>query len=456
MRLGWHLFLVIVVQISFGHIARTEGPVDTDRAKRFGDFGYMPPLRERYKGRLFRLSQDYPRELPHQDKLPKFLEIDFRESWREYVMAARAYCFDGNIKGGWVEDDFDVAKDNPSQWFHMPWQHYGKTGREGIHGLTKEAKIKPCQIAASQKSLGQTYAVAFYNELGAYQIGQVWRHPTKPTPYLHDIRFPVGTVVFKLLFADIPLAEVPYLVPPLEWRAYVTETYESAKRKEKMLALIQMDIMVRDKRAPYGWIFTTFQYNGVQARDNRWENLVPIGIQWGNDPDVKDDFTNTELVRTIRNPRLKETIINPDDDELPPTHLGWNGRLNGPVDNPQSSCMSCHATAQVREKSGLGPMFLAPVPKAGSDEWMRWFKNYKCGERFDADVPSADFSLQLAISVQSYQKWLGEGSGVSSVNYEHQLQKAKKQEGGPLRYIDTVISNGVPEERAAILRDVPN
>ena len=80
---------------------------------------------------------------------------------------------------------------------------------------------------------------------------------------------------------------------------------------------------------------------------------------------------------------MKETIINPDDGELPPTHLGWNGQLNGPVDNPMSSCMSCHMTAKAPAKSPLSPLFQPKerIPMVGSEQWMRWFQNIKCGER---------------------------------------------------------------------------
>jgi hypothetical protein len=189
-----------------------------------------------------------------------------------------------------------------------------------------------------------------------------------------------------------------------------------------------MDLMVRDSRAPQGWVFATLQYNGAQNHLNRWENLVPIGVQWGNDPDVKEDYVNTDLVKTKRNAKLKETIINPDDSELPPTHLGWNGRLNGPVDNPQSSCMSCHAVAQVIEKSPLGPMFLRDVPLPGSDKWMRWFKNYKCGEEFDAGVDSTDFSLQLAISLQNLRKWRGDGAGITASKYRREITRERNKE----------------------------
>jgi hypothetical protein len=423
------------------------------RAARHPDFGFLPRPDEGYVGRVFELSQNYPTIAPDESQLPKFLEIDFQHQWREYLIAARQYCFNGNITGGWVEDDFDASKLNATKWFHMPWQHYGDKGREGIHGLTKEAKIKPKQLAATQMSKGQTYAIAYYNEFGSFKIGEIWKNPVKPAN-LKNIRFPKGTVVFKLLFADIPMAEVPSLVPPLEWRAYVTETYESTKRTQKMLSLIQMDIMIRDDRAPLKWVFGSYQYNGAMGEASRWNNLVPIGIQWGNDPDVKDDFVNTELTKTIRNPNLRETIINPDDCELPPTHLGWSGRLNGPVDNPESSCMSCHAVAQVIEVSPLGPMFLPTEPERGSEEWMRWFKNYEVGAEFDEGNPSADYSLQLAISLQNYRRWKWEARGAQASSYKRDVKQAAEKPVVDQEFGSSAAISGNPNLEAPITRDL--
>ena len=68
-------------------------------------------------------------------------------------------------------------------------------------------------------------------------------------------------------------------------------------------------------------------------------------LVWGDDPENNVDASNPKPAQTIINPNIKESIINPDTNELPPTHLGWNSRLNGPVDNPRSACMSCHSTA---------------------------------------------------------------------------------------------------------------
>lgn len=447
-RAGWAVIAVILLWTLFTTENATATDDNRNRHAPFADFGYLPPPGQ-YSGRLFKLSQEYPATSPDSSELPNFLQIDFKQKWREYMLSARDYCFAGNTGAKNVEDDFDVASQKPVRWYHIPWQHFGQFGREGVHGLTKEAPISPGQLAWSQHSKGQTYAVAFYNAHGGYLIGTVWKDPDKPE--LHDIRFPIGTVIFKLLFADIPIDEVPFLTNPLKWNAYITDSFDSTQRRVREVALIQMDVMVKDERAPSQWVFGTFQYNGELNRRNPWENLVPVGIQWGNDPDIRDHNSNSTPIRTVRNLALKETIINDDEKELPPTHLGWNGRLNGPVDNPMSSCMSCHATAQVREKSPLSPLFQSNPPIPGTDNWMRWFKNYKCGERFDADVPVADFSLQLAISIKNFQVWKGEARGYSATNYKHMATEAQAKLGS--KYADTVTEDGVPKQVPKIQRN---
>jgi hypothetical protein len=303
------------------------------------------------------------------------------------------------------------------QWYHMPWQHYGPFGREGIHGLTKEAEIQTKQLAPTQIATGQTYAVGIYNDVGAYTIGEVWKDPQNPDPSFTSKpnSFHNGTVVCKALFADIDLKQVPFLVNPVLWDGYVTNTFESADRSIKKVALIQMDFAVRDTRIPgTGWVFGTFQYNGAVTGKPGWDNLVPVGVMWGNDPeDTGDSYTNKQPVTTKINPDLKETAINAKP-ELPPTHLGWNGRLDGPVDNPISACMSCHLTAESPQLSPMNPTFQAPdkVPPIGSPAWMRWFQNNMAGVPFDAGAQSTDFSLQLAGGLANFYDWKCNEGGV--------------------------------------------
>jgi hypothetical protein len=386
---------------------------------RYPDFGFMPAP-HLYEGRVFKLSQEYPSKIP--DKAPTVCTVDFegiKKGWKKYLTDLRAYCFEGNVLGGDVEDDWRVENNKINRWFHMPWQHYGPTGREGIHGLTKEAPVQVRQLDWSQTySGGQTYAVGFYNDFGGYTIGQVWADHEHPAKGLKKIEFPIGTVVCKVLFVDVPSDQVLFLNPPLEWQGFITKNYQSAERSIRKLSLIQMDVMVRHQDAPSGWLFGTYQYNGALKEKNRWFNLVPVGLQWGNDPQVKADASNPQPVKTIINDKLKETVINPDAKELPATHLGWNGRLNGPVDNPMSSCMSCHMAAETPQRSPISPLFEKDPPPPGSDGWMRWFQNASCGERFDEDSLSTDFSLQMALALQNFRSWRNEGSKMLADRYK--------------------------------------
>jgi hypothetical protein len=57
---------------------------------------------------------------------------------------------------------------------------------------------------------------------------------------------------------------------------------------------------------------------------------MPVGIQWGNDPQV------TQAVYEAEGPgALKESWVNPDANKLlrdlggKRPFLGWNGRMNG-------------------------------------------------------------------------------------------------------------------------------
>lgn len=382
----------------------------------FPDFGYMAAPGS-YAGAVFKLSQDYPTKPPAKNQLPAFfskfpkvLSPDFSQ-WREYMLAVRDYCFEGNLAV-----DFRVEQNSVRKWYHIPWQHYGPNGREGVHGLTKEASVQPKQLAPTQgepsaSDFYQTYAVGFFNDFAAYTIGQVWADHMNPDPSVTNAPsggkgFPEGAVVFKLLFVDVPVEQVPFLVNPVQWEAYIQNGYYNAARSVRSVSLIQMDIAVRDNRAPTGWVFGTFQYNGALRSLASWENLIPVGIMWGNDPDItSNEYTNKQPTVTKINPNLKETAINPDPHELPPTHLGWNGRLNGPVDNPVSSCISCHMTAESPTLSPLNPSFQANPPPIGSPEWMRWFSNVACAHPFDAQAKSTDYSLQLSISIENFLLW---------------------------------------------------
>ena len=421
----------------------------TAQAGTYPDYGYAPPAS--YTGPTFTLSQSYPATAPQGappaffKNLPTKPDNNF-ETWRAYLDEVKNYCLEGNVEANWY-----VQNNKVRPWYHMPWQHYGPLGREGIHGLTKEAQIQSKQLAPGQVATGQTYAVGIYNDIGAHTIGQVWKDPQNPDPSYTSApnSFANGTVVCKALFADVDRSTVPFLVNPVLWQGYITETFKSANRQVKDVALIQLDIAVRDTRmSETGWIFGTFQYNGAKTGKAGWDNLVPVGIMWGNDPQVtSNDFTNPQPTVTKINTALLQTAINADTKELPPTHLGWNGRLNGPVDNPNSSCLSCHMTGESPQVAIMNPLFQANPPPVGSPEWMKWFQNIPAGHPFTPGTKSTDYSLQLSGGLVNYFEWKCDMSGI----YADGKNACAKVQNLKLKMLKTGDDNSQPQQK--VMRD---
>ncbi|GFZ87786.1 hypothetical protein RLOatenuis_7810 [Rickettsiales bacterium] len=308
--------------------------------------------------------------------LRSILNVDFFQNWESYIGLVKAYVMKGNASQDY-KNSFFLEDNHIRNRNHIPWKHWRASGREGFHGLTREGGfMAPYVLAPQQTSKTIAYAVGFYNNIGSYVIGKVWETGQPDTTFFNNNTFPEGSVSAKLLFVDLDEKQVPYLVNPIECKAYIYEcdsmestqscdsdpkVLQQSKRIVRNLRLLQMDILVRDNRAKAtGWAAGTFVYNGKLNKENRRDNLVPVGLMWGNDPDKRKSFVNDKVTETIINPDLKETVINKSSD-LPAAHLGWSGRLNGPADNPASSCISCHQTAQYPPVSAIMP-FLNKAP----------------------------------------------------------------------------------------------
>ena len=408
------------------------------KQKPFPDFGYMaPPSEITNASHVFKLSQDYPRIRPN-NKLPEFYNIDYKKDWRSYLLAVRSYCYEGN-----AGVDFRVENNKTRNWYHMPFQHYSANGREGYHGLTKEAPVGVNQFASTQSyATAGAWAVGFYNDVAGYTIGQVWQNNKQPDITKMADGFEHGAVLFKLLFTSFPKdvaeSQVPFLINGIWWDAYGNYVFTNTplSRSTIQVVLTQMDVMIKDTNSLTGWVFGNFQYNGKLNNSNKWDNLIPVGVMWGEDPDNNINQSNPHPIVTIINTNLKQTIINSDTNELPPTHLGWNGRLNGPLDHAMSSCFSCHATAEYPQGSPLSPLFDSELIKKyppGSPGWMRWFENLKCGQPFDKPsggvvYHSTDFSLQMSQTVQfsaDFQAWKDAQGGIYRTSYEKPKSKQK-------------------------------
>ncbi|MGN8068822.1 hypothetical protein [Mucilaginibacter sp. SG564] len=467
--------ITIIVRCSAPNDHRNGDSENQEESKNtFPDFGAMIPINQflkEYPGqKVFKLSQDYPKTLPAEDKIPDFFKIPFDDKarWKEWLMAARDYCFDGMIEANFI------AQDNKKRsWYHMPWLHYGPLASEGFNGLAKEAPINPYQLSPQQKHPGQVYALGFYNDFAGHVLYKMWDTANDPDPFVTQGPkggFPEGTVIFKLLYTDLDSTDVPYLKDSYARTAYITPTFaDSVNRVVKKVHLIQMDIMVRDKRAEKygtGWIFGNFCYNGNlnngKTMRERVKNLVPVGIQFGNDPQYKTNWINPyPVIKTMINDTLKETFINTSAD-LPPQHLGWGGRLDGPVDLNTASCMSCHQTAEFPQVAALVPdeAFIGDTLANGAmghltqtndPAWIKYYQNFRCGTAYNPkQALSNDFSLQTSLALGYYWDWKNKNIGGYYANQFSGVEHVVRRGGVPFKRA-RILKKAGPRQKANVI-----
>ena len=371
----------------------------------------------------FKLIQCYPekehqlteKDFPWYD-MKKGGKLDFRDEaeWKDYLGATLRYCFEGGALSAEVPQ-----KKSEARWFHTPWLHSGGTGREPIHGLTYERVSEPRELSLTQEMRVQNWAVGLYNAPGGYVIGRVWKTPNCPDP--RAARFPPGTVAIKLLFTEASIGQAPYLggQGEHEWEAYIYEELPKdpkrpdpeAPRKIQRLRLLQIDLAMRDDRAEgTGWVFGTYVYDkdnnngaypGCDINKNPWCRVVPIGLMWGNDPGA---MQNGKIQESKFNEleKLPKELMDARKGKIEPGKrgLGWGGRLNGPVNNPESSCLSCHATSS-------WPQFeRVPLNDLRTEKKMHWFRNFKVigknSESFWPGTETLDYSLQLSAGIRNF------------------------------------------------------
>jgi hypothetical protein len=180
-------------------------------------------------------------------------------------------------------------------------------------------------------------------------------------------------------------------------------------------------------------VFTTLVYDSRVPGD-AWDKMIPLGAQWGNDPQA-----------TQPGQPLTENWNNPNAPLYATQTLGWGGRLSGPNDGarnniaingkvllnePDSSCMSCHSTAQWNSPQHKMVTFLLPSfatnsppgfqlcgnngqpdpngsnicsPAVASTAWMKWFQNRPGTQPMDMGSVATDFDEVL--SFKSLRYW---------------------------------------------------
>lgn len=387
----------------------------------FPDFDPRYPPPEEEAPTAFKLSQEYPQAFI-DEKFP-WMEIDFRAFPTEYLASVLSYCLEGN-----VEVDFKVQDNKVRKWYHAPWLHddgerFG-AGREYHYGLTRERRAREFELHRDQKSKAQNWAVGFYNDRGGFALGRVWKTESGyPDPSKSD--FPVNAVACKLLFTDASTEEVPYLAGSKKWTANIyPDTTYSAPRVDKEMSLLQVDVAVKDPRVAdtTGWVFGTFVYDGAAPGTTVWDRLIPVGLSWGDDSAQRTHanrngvFVNTTLAEARINSSLVEVASWDYGHRAYVRHHGLGGRFNGPVDNPISSCISCHgragnyADSQISENTGKPMEFALFSITKPSDFPLERFDHFfghipggphieiQNGERF----MTTDYSLQISAGIRNF------------------------------------------------------
>ena len=351
-----------------------------------------------FRGPWFRGAFDYPEEEPEAGELP-WTSIDFMdgiEGANAYLYALRDYAFEGN-----TEVDFRVQENAVRPWYVVPYMNYGSGRREPVRGVTKERPVRGPELGLREDAEIDNYGIGFYNDLGGFGIGSMWQNPLAPD--LTKNRFANDTMVFKILFTDAVAEDFEdpdgYILEGApEWQIATGDGELTTVR------LLQMDVAARDPRAqPSEWVFGTFAYDRDADDENPWNRLRPVGLSWGNAPGY------TPANQAAGDPLPENTV----SDQIPAyaaDHLGWAGRVNGPVDNPISSCHSCHGVAQFPVKAAMAPF----SRRCDTDEKkLHWFRNNPSGEAFGGvdrntclpeegvAVVDLDFSMQIKVALQS-------------------------------------------------------
>ncbi|HVI08376.1 MAG TPA: hypothetical protein VND65_08790 [Candidatus Binatia bacterium] len=390
--------------------------------------------------------------------------------WDQYVQSIFDYVRKGQDPN--LDDKVGVTTvvSGKTRWFNIPWMAYDPTaGREYLHGTTNERTahvselvqgsnrvpggpgaeafvVRPgashsmMPVVANPQFRGtnalaftevncgtqyqnygfETWAVGYYNEWGGYSIGQAIPHVGKQSgvpqivEYMGNhmpdgLPFEGGTVVMKVLTTNAPADCVPMLKGSTEWhvnRHKLGKDGYDCEREVQTNRILQLDVAVVDHRSPTRWVYATFAYDGELPGKTLWDRLMPLGVQWGADP-----WSFPGIPRHDSLP-LQQTVINPASNGLV-QHYGCEGRLAGPVDNPQSSCLSCHGSAYAVERAP-SVMGLNVPPSFGFDgmcvqyslDNAAYFQNQVPPQHFPdgrfPDAMSMDTSLQLEVAFDQY------------------------------------------------------
>ena len=314
--------------------------------------------------------------------------LELAQKMQRYVYEG---WFDGVAK---MDTDKHFKSNSYRTWCSTPWLNVNtEKGRDAIHGLTKEFPLEPEAIREKyypelviEKYAKTSWGVAYFNKPTCDMYGRVFgtpenpKEPTLPTTpealaqRKRDFRVGEGAVSFKLLFSTVTSDEYvkadgsqPFK-KAYSWNAYISAQSSRPSDPPKPRQLIpathiQMDIAIRseklvekhnskldgkDRSAP--WVMLTYYFDpDYQAKHldglglpEGFEHMRPLGVQFGlgrGESVIFQGSKNNEEIDDFAPKNLAQF----ENGEVPAEAIGQ--RLNGPADNPKSSCLGCHANA---------------------------------------------------------------------------------------------------------------
>jgi hypothetical protein len=352
-----------------------------------------------FTGSRFRLSQTWPKSQPKEPT--PWAQFDFRDPSQagKYGLAVRDYAYDGMLDAGW-RPELNTTR----QWFHVPWMTTGRHPREASYGMTDERVVFGPELGVVDGGSIRNYAVGYYNAVAGYALGQMWG---SGQPSLAAPVFPEGSAVVKILFSAA--APSDFAIPdPLQGAPGlpIIVTPRTGAPVVQSVRLLQLDFAVRDHRAGVQqWVFGTFAFDRSSTEADPWRRMALVGLMWGNDPNLTPAAYDGGA-------RPVEGWVNPAAPSYARQHLGWEGRVNGPVDNPVSACLSCHGTAQFPSVAPL--VWQTRGLNCSDPQKLAWFRDLpgnvpfgtidfdggSCGlEAPQPEDVALDFSLQNTVAL---------------------------------------------------------
>lgn len=431
-----------ILSVAAAAVAAIAGLAQTPPVNPWASSSWQPP--PGYTGPVFKLSYDYPAQLPPPNPTPPWI----RALGGKPISADNAIAYVQAVKDYIGNDMRTLMLDYPhwnaqqAKWYNLPWLF---SIQDPIHGTYVGTQQDPTVFPLSnmKKALMTDYVVVYYNDVAGYTLGQLWGK-TAMQPDLTKAQFQDGAIIIKAALTDATPADWSPLEGSSVWELYPPGTSAdgtpTAPTKTVNVHFFQFDIIVKDtKTAPQtGWVFSTLVYDKNVTGD-AWARMIPLGAMWGNDPNLNSVITP--------NSTLQESVVNPMAPLYSIETLGYGGRLSGPNDGAVSenniidgqlvprarlsSCMSCHGVAEFP----LNPQNLLPavdsppntpppsdsfiysyVPRPGTVAFNHWFQDRPGNLAQDAGTVALDYDMNIALkALPLWQQYTSQPSVTAAV-----------------------------------------